>query len=167
MANLCSADASSRSRSRSQRRCECKICDFYRYAYEWCRGALFAPVPGSQNATLHRVGSGSGHARVGFRLRLVCSRVCRYASFWGAHAPAPTSIHTKMQRHLFLLFYAPGAAALARRGGHKQRYRSSINMVLEDAPQVVALTASLPESTPARWRKSTKQWRRSGPLPYK
>ena len=70
-----------------------------------------------------------------------------------------------MQRHLFLLFYAPGAAALALRAaaGHKQRYRSSINMVLEDAPQVVALTASLPESTPARWRKSTKQLATVGP----
>ena len=38
-----------------------------------------------------------------------------------------------------------------------------MTMVLEDAPQVVALTASLPESTPARWRKSTKQLATVGP----
>ena len=68
-----------------------------------------------------------------------------------------------MQRHLFLLFYASRAAALALRAAARPRYRSSLKMVLEDAPQVVALTASLPESTPARWRKSTKQLATVGP----
>lgn len=72
-----------------------------------------------------------------------------------------------MKLHVVLLCYASSAAALVLRAAPLSKlYRSPssrLTMVLEDAPPVVALTATLPESAPERWRKSTKQLATVGP----